>query len=84
MSLQNGQTTLDGSSRPIAQQPSSQTEQTPIPPEVIDVEQAGLVYAQQQQQPPTPSLTNGQQLRFEHYEPAGTAQRDESGDIEMG
>lgn len=30
-----------------------------------------------------PVQQNGQQFIFEHYEPHGTARRDESGDVEM-
>lgn len=81
-SLQNGQTTLDGS-RSLPQRPAG-TIETPgddmddgnISDGTIDEPSAADVHA-------GPSRRNGGSLVFEHYEPNGTSKRDESGDVEM-
>lgn len=73
--LQNGQTTLDASARPAASRP--------IPQELLDVIPPLLRPIDPQTHPGQLSPTNGQQLRFEHYEPNGSIQRDEGGDVEM-
>ena len=75
--LQNGQTTLDAS-RPGAQRPSSQGGQPSTPRETRPYASADGMQASS-----TLSAVGEQPLIFEHYEPNGSVQRDETGDVEM-
>ena len=81
--LQNGQTTLDGSSAP-AQRASEARNASLKYMEGVDAGRSGA------QNTPTPQnagsssrQSNGQQYIFEHYEPQSSARRDDSGDVEM-
>lgn len=62
--LQNGQTTLDGSSKAAANRPPSQSGHPPLTAEALSG-------------PPVSDLV------IQQYEPNGSLQRDESGDVEM-
>ncbi|KAK3174565.1 hypothetical protein OEA41_001811 [Lepraria neglecta] len=81
-SLQNGQTTLDGS-RPLPQRPAQMAD--PQRATMDDGNMSDGTIDEPSVAQTQPARVNGNAgLVFEHYEPNGTTRRDESGDVEMG
>ena len=82
-SLQNGQTTLDGS-RPLPQRPFQGPDSHRNPRNDGNMSDGTIDENPVVQSHQAPIRVNGNGgLVFEHYEPNGTSRRDESGDVEM-